>query len=235
MPVLTLPLGNAVSYRGMVGTDEDLLTNRKKLQSGEAIDEIMASCVESMGEVGLDGEYTVGKEVVQVADVLRLKTPDRVALLMAIRRESFGDEMDVEIQCECGRKNDSTVDLSCLVEKPLPEEYNEDFGFEVKLSTGVTVQFDYMNGNRERMLSKQTDNLLTMGMLARLGSVEGVDSGNRKTWLLKLPVRLRNELRARMSEADCGVVTSAVTECSSCGSELRFEVQGQPGFFFPAM
>lgn len=237
MPHTKLPLGTAVSYRGMTGRDEDILTDRKKLQNGDAIDEIMANCTLAMGTVDAEtGAFAAEKETIQPADILRLKTPDRTSLLMAIRRESFGDELDIEIQCDsCNAKVAAQVDLSKLEEKPLPVEYNEEFGFERKLSSGTTIQFDYMNGNREKQLAKMTGNLVTMSMLGRLGYVEGVDKGDRKNWLLNLPVRLRNEIRKLMAETECGVETDASVDCTSCGTEIHFNVQGQQGFFFPAM
>jgi hypothetical protein len=239
MPVVKLPLGGAARIRGMTGRDEDILTNRKKLQSGEAVDEIMANCVEALGSLvetdGLDPEFIVEKDFVQISDILRLKTPDRMAILQALRIESFGEEMDIEFQCECGEKSAFKVDLTKAVsDRPLPGDYNPDYGFEVKLSNGQIIQFDYMSGNREKTLAKQKDNLVTMGMLARLGEVENVDKGDRRSWLLNLPVRFRSELRKLMVSKDCGPDTNITADCTHCDAEHRIDVQGQPGFFFPA-
>lgn len=234
MNVLKLPLGTAVRVRGMTGRDEDILTNRKKMQNGEAIDEIMANCVEAIGHLDEEGNFVADKEFVQVSDVLRLKTPDRVMLLHEIRRESFGDEVPTDLVCEaCNTKFSVAVDLTQLPVVDLPDDYDPEFGYEVKLSDGTTVQFDYMNGNRERQLAKVRDNRMTMGMLARLGEVEGVDRGNRKAWLLNLPVKLRNELRRKMVDKECGVDTNVTADCTACGAENQFNVQGHPSFFFP--
>lgn len=237
MPILKLPLGGMVRYRGMTGREEDLLMNQRKFKSGEAIDEVLANCVEAFGTEDESGAFQPTKEFVQVDDILRLKTPDRLALLLAVRRESYGDELDVEMKCEsCDETFNANIDLSQIETKPVPEDYDPENGFEVVLGSGEDkkhVRFDYMTGNHERVLAKQKDNLMTAAMRARLRSVEGVHRNDLKRWLLELPIHLRRELRQKMSDSDCGPVMSRKVDCPYCGHEHTISVHHAPGFFYP--
>lgn len=237
MPILKLPLGGAVKYRNMTGAEEDLLTNQKKFQSGEAIDEILANCTEAIGSVDEAGEFHPDREFIRVEDIQRLKTPDRMALLLAVRRESYGDELDVDLRCEsCEQDFSANIDLSQVEMKPVPEDYDPDQGFEVEVDVDgkpTRIRFDYMTGNHERMLAKQKDNLMTAAMQARLREVEGVNRNDFRRWLLNLPVTARRDLRKMMSETDCGPVMRRTVDCPYCGHEHQINAHHAPGFFFP--
>jgi hypothetical protein len=236
MPELKLPLGTAVTYRGMRGRDEDLLANEKKMRSGEAIDELLANCVQAIGTLD-DGVFEVEKGHVQVGDILKLKTPERTALLLAVRQESYGDELPVEIECGCGNKYNVKVNLSELEQVEPPEGYAAGHPVEARLSSGAVVRFDYMDGNRERVLArtadKDKDKLITTSMGLRIVEVEGIARNDVTRWLRELPVRDRLELRQEMAKTDCGPKTDATADCDACGQENTFNVQLQKGFFFP--
>ena len=223
MPKMTLPSGITIEYRGMTGRDEDLLTNRKKLMSGEAMDEILKNCI-----------IDFGGKAPMLSDVEALISPDRIALLLAIRIESYGDSMDVELDCGneacAGNKTRVTVDLSTIESTPLPEG---EGGFEVTVE-GKRVKFGYLTGKKERALAKTKEDLLTTAMALRLIEVEGIHANDHKKWLRDLPVAGRRTLRDAMAATDAGPQTVKTADCSSCGNELRFDVQAQVSFFFPA-
>lgn len=229
MPTLKLPLGGEVEYRGMRGRDEDILLNQKKMQSGEGLDEILANCTVRLKES--DAEDAKWKEKVSVEDIQRMLSPDKMALLLAVRRESFGDEQDVEVQCgECGEKSTFTVDLAQVPSKPAPEEPRP---YEVKLSDGTRVTFDFPNGKKEAFIARQRENIVTLAMLTRLVTVEGVDRNGHKEWLLDLPVRLRKELQKAMESKDCGPDTEAEQSCPICGGKVRFHYNSSQSFLYP--
>lgn len=239
MATFQLPSGVAVKYRGMRGREEEILTNpknHKKLQSGEAWNEVMAACTEALGTLAGD-EFQAEKEVVQVSDILRLTTPDRDTLTWLIRRASYGDQMEAEVVCgSCGTNQSVSVDLSVLPIRPIPDDYTPDRGFTGSLHDGEKVrkfEFNYMDGKKESQLSRTTENFLTMAMLARLGDVEGIDHGDRKAWLLNLPIQARRTLRSLMAEKDAGVDYARATPCESCLEDVAFNCQLQRGFFFP--
>lgn len=227
MPPLKTPLGHDIEYRGMTGRDEDILTNKKKVQSGEAINEVLANCVLSID----------GKDKVSIVDIDKLKEPDRRALLLAIRKASFGSVMEIELQCtneNCRTKFAADFDLEQLEEVPLPEGYDEATGFDVALSDGTTVRFDYMDGVAERKLMREKNELVTQSMLLRIKQVSGQHANDLKRWLKDLPSGLRTELRAEMEKRECGPNPTVSVDCTACGEEHSLVVQTQASFFFPA-
>jgi hypothetical protein len=229
MKTLTLPLGTEVQYRGMTGRDEDILTDKKKVMAGDAINEILANCTSKIGD----------KEFIRVEDVERLKSPDRLALLLAIRKESYGDTLDASLECpdeNCRHKFEVEVDLATLPEKPVVGESP----FEVKLGTGHVVLFDYMDGRKEKALLKVKDNVITAVLQFRIQEVIAEDGtavhpNDLKKWLMDLPVRERSALRKAMDDVDCGPDPVVTAQCVACGTEISFNVmQEQASFFFPA-
>lgn len=220
----TLPLGTEVELKGMTGRDEDLLTNKKKVQDGSAIDELMANCTVRLGET----------TKVQVGDINRLEEPDRSSLLLAIRRESYGDEMDAELTCsECKKKWNVQVDLSTIEDKNAPDDYVAGEPFDGTLSNGTKVRFRYLTGVTEKKVSKAGEARVTEAMLARLEEVQNVHKNDLRKWLLGLEVKIRAELRALMASKDCGPDFVKKADCPNCETENEFSVQAQASFFFP--
>ena len=129
----TLPLSGKIAVvRGMTGHEEDLLTNKKLMKTGKAIDKILASCT-----VELDGKKPTEM------DMTMLNSPDRTFLLVKIRELSYGEIIEnAEIKCrntDCGHRMYFDIDLTTLEVKEA-EEKDPDKEFEVTLPvTGVTV------------------------------------------------------------------------------------------------
>lgn len=235
MTSITLPLGTVAEYRGMTGRDEDLLTNRKKVESGEALNELLSNCTLALVTTDESGaERRIAP--VQAGDIKRLKQPDRLALLLAIRVESFGAEMTANLEDPDSKEKFSvTVDLSTLEQKPAPRLPNgaiDPGPYTVELSNGQKVMVDYLDGKKEQLLTKTRENLLTAAMFYRIVEVQNVHANDIKKWLMDLPVRLRNELRGKLEALDCGPVTKLTADAPS-GEEVTFDIQGETSFFFP--
>lgn len=237
----TLPLGTQVTIRGMNGFDEDVLSNQKKLRSGEAINEVLANCTQRLVVLGKEP-----KTKVSPADIARLKTPDRSALLIEIRRETYGDDVLIDIQCPlCREKFAITQDLSKLETRPAPQ--NPDgtlksgpysLTLELPDLEGAVapreVQVDLLDGRLEQELMKTKENLMTMSMFLRIKAVEGVHQNKVFDWLQSLPSKTRKSLRTEMAKFECGVEEDRTADCTGCGEEVSFNAIQQPRFFFPA-
>ena len=64
----TLPLSGKIAVvRGMTGHEEDLLTNKKLMKTGKAIDKILASCT-----VELDGKKPTEMDMTMLTIILLL-------------------------------------------------------------------------------------------------------------------------------------------------------------------
>lgn len=229
-----LPLGGTIVLRGMTGHEEDMLTNRKLMKSGEIINKIMGNCmVELNGEPGNEKRF------------MDLRSPDRLFALIEMRRLSYGDIVPMELNCvdrDCGGVTRVEYDLSYLPMKEATDEQKVDDPVFTTVVDGKVVKFTYMDGHKETKLAKLTRNnkdneaeLLTLGMMMRIIEVEGVHPNGLRKWLKDLPVRERRKLREAMEETECGYDTTITVACEECGRPIRVRVEAQPGFFFPEM
>lgn len=211
-----------VIFRGMTGNEEDILFDEKKVKKGDAVNEILLNCIES-----LDGKKPTMK------DILEFKAPDRLTLLVWIRQESYGDIIEnAEITCRrCKHTNIVDIDLS---ELPYKESDTEEDTFTVAID-GKQVIFGHIDGKQEKKLLNIDKDLMTMGMLIRIKEVEGVHPNGIKKWLKGLPVKERNALRKAMQETDCGIDTEITLQCEECGSKIVTRVESLANFFFPQM
>lgn len=102
----------------MTAKDEMSVRNPDALLNGEAISDIIASCVPG------------------VKNPRKLLTNDIDALMIAIRHATYGDDLEVSTECpECGEKNDFVVNVSQSLSamEMLDEEY------KVSLENGVEI------------------------------------------------------------------------------------------------
>lgn len=224
-----LPLsGKTIELRGMTGHEEDLLTDKKLLKKGQAIDKILQACT-----ITLDGEKPTE------ATIADLNTADRTFILVHIRRMSYGDTMEnTEIKCrekDCNEKMYFDVDLSELEVKTAKEGGEREF--EIKLPvTGTLVKFRDMTGHDEKKVAKSGEaEILTVGMMLRLTEVEDQHPNGYKKWLKGLPVKDRSALRKAMEETEVGIDTTLAVTCDDCGSETKVRLESLSAFFFPEM
>lgn len=134
LPGLTvsLPTGGRYMPRGTVefdrlgrlevfamgGTDEALLKSPDALMSGLAIEKMIQSCVPGIKSPKL------------------LSAPDLDVILIAIRAASYGNTMDMEVQCpECDARSEFEVDLPTVLDtmSPIPDI------LELRLSSEVVL------------------------------------------------------------------------------------------------
>lgn len=107
-----------VGVKSMTSQDEMLFKNPEALLNGEAVINALKSCIIGLG------------------DPKKLLTNDVDALLVAIRVASFGDEMDVTLECpECKEQNTFGFDLNgCLSNMTFLEE-----SYDIPLDNGLIV------------------------------------------------------------------------------------------------
>jgi len=115
MHTFTLPSGKEIDVVEMTGAEEDLLTNRRLMKNGEAVNQVLTNCTKRLGE---NAEPTV-------KDVLDLLSGDRLFALVRLRQVSLGDEVELELACPnpgCGTANYLSVNLEDLEVTPYGEE-----------------------------------------------------------------------------------------------------------------
>jgi hypothetical protein len=97
-----------VKIRPMSFAEEEIMTNPANLKSGTAILKLFEACIES--------DYPA-------ENILSF---DSTYLLYALRKESYGDDYEFEIECpECGKKMTQTIKISELSFSEMPEEIDD--------------------------------------------------------------------------------------------------------------
>ena len=83
MYTFELPSGIEAVLRPITGNEESLLTDRRLMKNGTAVNQVLLNCLESLG----------GNEKPSMEDVLALLSGDRLFLLVRLRQVSFGEEV----------------------------------------------------------------------------------------------------------------------------------------------
>ena len=81
----------------LTAKDELLLKNADSLLNGNAITQLVNSCAPS------------------IVDPVNMPSIDLDAILVAVKRCTYGDKIDVHTTCECETTNDVSVDLNYLI------------------------------------------------------------------------------------------------------------------------
>jgi len=81
----------------LTAKDELLLKNADSLLNGNAITQLVNSCAPS------------------IVDPVNMPSIDLDAILVAVKRCTYGDKIDVHTKCECDTTNDVSVDLNYLI------------------------------------------------------------------------------------------------------------------------
>jgi len=216
-------LHKEVQIHEMTGAEEDLLA-AKKIKASKKMNSLVAACIDLIGDITDKGK---------IASIIpQLLLGDRVFLLFAIRRVSFGDDYMINEQCpECDVKSLFTVNLGELQTKEMPDPSQRLY--EVELSKGV-FKFHPPSGIDEAAMTEMSNGLddLSMSILMRAVSYNGLPVNLQI--IKSLSVRDRNRLRTIFDEVEGGVDTAINFTCASCEHTFKKDVGMDTGFFFPS-
>ena len=115
MHTFALPSGIEIGLVEMTGAEEDLLTNRRLMKNGEAINQVLLNCTKRLGD----------NVEPKMKDILDLLSGDRLYALVRLRQVSLGDEVELELACPntgCGERTGLTVNLGEIEVTPYGEE-----------------------------------------------------------------------------------------------------------------
>ena len=223
MYLFTLPSGSEIELREMTGVEEELLTNQRLIRSGDAINQVLANCIVRLGD----------NQDVSTKDALDLLSGDRLFTLVKLRQVSLGDEVDLQLVCPnpaCRAKNQVTVNLDDLPITAYSEE--REFGFALPASGGK-VRFGYLDGHKEKRLSKLDEPTISSAMMIRIIDIDS--NPPSKKALADMSMRDRNALRTEMLRVDAGIDTTIECDCESCGTRMRTKLEAEPAFLFPGV
>lgn len=223
MHTFTLPSGIEIGLVEMTGAEEDLLTNRRLMKNGEAINQVLLNCTKRLGE----------NAEPKMKDVLDLLSGDRLFALVRLRQVSLGDEVELELACPntgCGERTALTVNLGDLEVTP----YGEEREFEFTLpGSGRKVKFGYLDGHKEKRLAALKEPNLTAAMMIRILEIDGQPPSKKA--LNEMSMGDRSALRKEMLRVDGGIDTQVDVSCDACGTRIRTRLEAEPAFLFPSV
>ncbi len=214
-----LPSGQEVELAELTGREEEILTNRKLIKSGEAINRVLLNCTKRIGD----------NSSLTIKDILDLLSGDRLFILVKLRQISLGDTVDLELVCPACKE---TSFISVNLEELPVTNYSEEREFTFQLpSSKKEIRFGYLDGNKEKRLAALKEPNLTSAMLARIIWVDG--NPPKKKLITELPRRDRSELRIEMLKSEAGVDTEIETVCQGCGNKIKTRLEAEQDFLFP--
>lgn len=223
MHTFTLPSGIEIGLVEMTGAEEDLLTNRRLMKNGEAINQVLLNCTKRLGE----------NAEPKMKDILDLLSGDRLFALVRLRQISLGDEVELELACPntgCGERTPLTVNLGDIEVTPYGEE--REFGFTLP-GSGRKVKFGYLDGHKEKRLAALKEPNLTAAMMIRTVEIDGQPPSKKA--LNEMSMGDRSALRKEMLRVDGGIDTQVDVSCDACGTRIRTRLEAEPAFLFPSV
>lgn len=220
MSVVELPSGLRGRVSGLKGKHAKLLADRDAMKSGAGMDQILAECWQETHDLGpYAGSFENG------IDWKKILSGDRFALLMEIRKASFGDDFEFQVTCEeCKERVNWSLKLSDLPVKRLSEEDAHAFLSGNKLEASVhgkSVVFKLPTGEDERraVRQKKTSDPVISSILLSLVAIEGVEPHHAlmEKFLEDADMSFLMDLHAEIERRNCGVETNIQIRCGECG------------------
>lgn len=120
----------------------------------EAIARVVGNAAKVMDVILTRGVVSVGTEKATPDLLAALLAADRDALLIGIRRATFGDEIPLQVRCpECGAEQDTVIDLIKDVPTSELKDRFADRQFTVELSNGRVAEVSLLTGDAQRALA----------------------------------------------------------------------------------
>lgn len=198
--------------RELNGEDEEAIA--KASSASKALNLILTRGVVSIGE----------REVVK-EDFDKLLLGDREALLLAIRRVTFGNELNLTVACNnCGERQNISIDLSEDVPVRELEDSVADRSWDVTLRNGDVVSVSLPNGKTQKKILDAPDEatgaeLNTILLNGCINSVNG--SPAKPNIAQKLGLVDREKITREIFDKTPGPRLGEVNKvCEACGENI---------------
>lgn len=237
-----LPTGIIAKVREMTGEEEDLFLDKKKLVDGRAVNHLLHNCTLTVQRV-VDGERSEPTKPDYNFIALTMLSADRIALMLAIRRLTYGPELKGVTKCEqpeCREKINLELSLDRIEKYPKTIQDVPDGKYQITLEDGTVCQMRLMDGQGEANVSKAPrEDLLTVAIMvciesAMLPGNKTLMTNDKRKWLKKMAARMRHQLRDEIEDHHIGHDTRFEAVCPDCGFENVGTLEQLPNFFFPS-
>ncbi len=171
------------------------------------------------------GLVSIGTEEANKQDLDNLLSGDRDAILIGIRKVTFGNEAEFSLTCPyCKTDLDVVVDLTSDVPYKELEDPVNGRSFEYESKKHGVIKCSLPTGSTQRKLMENTDKTLaelnTILLAGCVTSVNGQSSMGAST-VLKLGMADREALVSEIIKRNPGPRLGEVsTHCEACGEEI---------------
>lgn len=171
------------------------------------------------------GLVSIGLEKADKGDLEELLSGDRDAILIGIRRVTFGDTIKFEVVCpSCKTELDVTVDLRTDIPVKTLEDPINDRIFTYESEKHGVISVSLPKGNTQRRLLENTDKtvaeLNTILLSGCINSINGVPTMGASS-VLKLGMADREKIVAEIIKRTPGPRLGEVkTSCEACGEGI---------------
>ena len=218
-PEVTLPGGfiegneliKTVEVRELNGVDEEAIA--KAANTGKALNVLLQR-----------GLVKVGSRDVRKEDFDNLLAGDRDAILVGIRRITFGEALDLKVQCgSCGQEQEASIDLLDDVPVKTLDDPIADRAWQVETKQGYVV-VNLPTGITQKKLLENSDKTVaeinTLLLSGCVASVNGVPSMGAST-ALNLSMADRSKIVEQIIEKNPGPRLGEVSKmCKACGEGI---------------
>jgi len=220
----------------ITGYDEEFLLNGAK--KGQTVDVLIGFLLRLVKKIGT-------LEKIDESVIKKLLVGDLNYLLVAVRCESLGKELEFEIQCpKCKNQEQFSQDLTELSVIELGDEDPREFTVELEKGyvdeTGKahkTAKVQFLSvADQEKMGSALEDparvmNMLLVKSIVQLGGLPAVSLQIVKS----LTKKDRDKIFAEIRNRTPGINLNADIECSSCGYKSKVPIGLESFFGFRAV
>jgi hypothetical protein len=171
------------------------------------------------------GLVSIGTESANKEDLDRLLSGDRDAILVGIRKVTFGPEVEFNISCpSCRTSLDVDVDLNTDVPHRFLEDPIEDRSFTYDSKKHGLIEVSLPTGSTQRKLMENTDKtvaeLNTILLAGCIDSINGQPSMGASS-VLKLGMADREKIINEVVKRNPGPRLGEVkTTCEACGLDI---------------
>lgn len=216
----------------MTAIDEIIMKSPDKLFSGDAVREIFSRCV---------------PDILNVDEIF---TKDIDFLIIALRKVSYGSDLDLKHDHECGTEENpsKTHTYVCSLDPFLvnaksidPTTVSTNFSFTLESGQTMSIRpmryidiITAMQSSDEDLTPEQQEIALFKTLVSMIHDVDGItDESMIIDWLTKLPALWIQKMFEKIeSTSDWGAEQTVHTECKDCGEKIAIHAPINPLNFF---
>lgn len=220
-----------IKIKHLTAEDENILTSPDLIRNGKVLDVLLDNAI-------IDSNLSADDMLVG----------DRNAVLMYLRKEGYGDDYEVKIDCpECSESFKTIVKISEIESKNLAHQPDSQGEFAVNLpKSGWSIKYRLLTGKDENYLSQLSgknkkgkkgvvySNLLTERFLLQIMEVNGNrDKLQIKKAISNMPAMDSLYLREFMGEVEPGLRLETNYTCTNCSHNFDGDIPITPKLFWP--